>query len=322
MTNQINSEEVRLSGLASTVATFGTGAQVLGDNENIVFNQTTQSGETGLIWNQSGTNVGQIVKEQGPGGGMVLTDSDHINLNVVGARGNTTKISADENLVTISGNTLFDSTVQMQNQVMSGSSIRRVDSSGQLTITGGRGSTAASISMTGETNSRPNQIHLYSGSHTALSTDELGRVRTPSQPFISRQNTVNQGVDNRSDHIVIFGTQVTTRSTGIIHNNTNGVFTVPVAGIYQINVELEFTEVVPELQFGIIHATSTGGAGDLTDPYVIYREAQNVVSRTLIVNMAANSTLTARVRFSQPAAPFQVVTLTSNKCRAQIMLLG
>ena len=130
------------------------------------------------------------------------------------------------------------------------------DNGGVLIATAGNGTADTTISWT-----------------TGISVSNSGYVTTPTNPAFRAYHTTNSFVNLNSQDVFIFN--ATEYNIGSCYNTSNGRFTAPVAGIYQINfysiiygaytnaaISLGLNGGSPTSGFNIHFSPSVGGAWD------------------------------------------------------------
>ena len=112
-----------------------------------------------------------------------------------------------------------------------------------------------------------NNIQNSSGT-SALTIDGSGTVLTPQRPAFSvrgynsafREGSVN-GVTLHANAQIIYNWQSVVINRGSAFNNTTGIYTVPVAGLYQLHAGVGYKGGTTYLKI-MIYATSSDGSND------------------------------------------------------------
>jgi hypothetical protein len=157
-----------------------------------------------------------------------------------------------------------------------------------------------------------NHYFRTKGGVAKMTIDSAGKVTIPNQPHALFEKTTNTTVSSGAAPQIIFNEQRI--NTGSTYSSVNGRFTAPVAGVYLISVELQYTGQVNQGHLGIY---LNGGAPAPLDVWINFGQDMRGMTRTLAINMAQNDYLTIHAHNGSSSG-----TLEGQRCRASFYLLG
>jgi len=99
-----------------------------------------------------------------------------------------------------------------------------------------------------------------------------GHLTLPYQPFVMVGRSTNQSIPNTTGTIIAFDSEHYDR--GNCHNHTNGRFTAPVDGVYQVNVQVQYTGNINQVHAGCQRNGSHPGVSATFDSWCNYGDNQ------------------------------------------------
>ena len=143
-----------------------------------------------------------------------------------------------------------------------------------------------------------------------------GYLTLPYHPYAMVSISGNVSVSNVSGTTVPFDSQH--YDVGDHYNTSNYRFTAPVSGVYQVNIQIQYTGNINQLHAGCEKNGGNPGVSSSFDPWCNYGDNQRGGYFAQAIYMAANDYIQARTYHSNGSA----ANLEANRTKMTVYLLG